>query len=565
MKFKDLKYERIDLAKTCEQLENLAKRLQEAQDATTFKAIFQEICQLQMHIDTMGNLVSVRHSINTADEFYNEENDWWDMQRPVLQKYFTDIANIAISKPYREELLDEIYEPYFKIAECKARSFNEAIIPLLQQENKLISEYGKLKASAKIEFDGKECNLAQIAAYCSSQDRDIRKKAFDAKMRFYQDNEAKFDEIYDQLVHVRHQIALKLGYDNFIQVGYDRMLRLDYDAKMVSKYRDMIAKHVVPLAQEIVDAQANRINVDKVRYYDYDYEFLSGNPKPVESYDEKIAAAKWMYHQMSKETAEFIDVMIDNELWDLESKPNKELGGYCTEFPEYKLPFIFSNFNGTRGDVEVLTHEAGHALNSYLAAKDINVPECVFPTLESCEIHSMSMEFFTYPYMHKFFGDDTQKYYYAHFSNVFKFLPYGVLVDHFQHEIYANPDMTPAQRKETWRKLERRYTPFKDYEGNEMLEKGCWWYQQGHIFASPFYYIDYTLAQVCALQFWDRMYNQDDKAWHDYIKLCRLGGTKTFLQLVEEANLRSPFDDECLLATIEDAKAYLKTFDLAKF
>ena len=560
MKFKDLRYEPIALEETCNELKRLSQSLADANDAKTFKKVFKEICQIQIHIDTMSNLASVRHTINTADPFYNQENDWWDMNSPLLQKYFSDIANIAVNKPYRDELLDEIYEPYFKIAECKARSFNEKIIPLLQQENRLVSAYDKLKASAQIEFDGKICNLAQIAAYSSNADREIRKKAYDAKIKFYQDNEDKFDELFDKLVHVRHQIALALGQKNFIAVGYDRMQRLDYDDKMVARYREMIATHVTPLAQKIVEDQAKRINVEKVRYYDYDYEFSSGNPMPLASYDEKINAAKQMYHAMSKETAEFIDLMVDNELWDLESKPNKELGGYCTEFAEYKVPFIFSNFNGTSQDIEVLTHEAGHALNSYLS-RDISIPDCVFPTLESCEIHSMSMEFFTYPYMDKFFGKDAEKYHYAHFSNVFKFLPYGVLVDHFQHEIYANPEMTPQERKETWRRLEHKYTPYKDYEGNEMLEKGCWWYQQGHIFSSPFYYIDYTLAQVCALQFWDRMYNQDPQAWQDYIKLCKLGGTKTFLKLVEAVNLRSPFDDDCLLKTLNDARSYLDTFD----
>lgn len=560
MKFKDLRYEPIELEKTCDELKKLSTALADAADAQTFKNVFKKICALQIHIDTMANLASVRHTIDTADHYYNQENDWWDMNSPILQKYFSDIANIAISKPYRDELLDEIYEPYFKIAECKARSFDEKIIPLLQQENRLVSAYDKLKASAQIEFDGKICNLAQIAAYSSNANRQIRKKAYDAKIKFYQDNEDKFDDLFDQLVHVRHQIALALGHDNFIKVGYDRMQRLNYDAEMVARYREMIAKHVTPLAQKIVEDQAKRINVEKVRYYDYDYEFNSGNPLPVASYEEKINAARQMYHAMSKETAAFIDLMIENELWDLESKPNKELGGYCTEFAEYKVPFIFSNFNGTSQDVDVLTHEAGHALNAYLS-KDIAIPDCVFPTLESCEIHSMSMEFFTYPYMDKFFGKDAEKYHYAHFSNVFKFLPYGVLVDHFQHEIYANPDMTPQQRKATWRSLEKKYTPYKDYEGNELLEKGCWWYQQGHIFSSPFYYIDYTLAQVCALQFWDRMYNQDPQAWDDYIKLCRLGGTKTFLKLVEAVNLRSPFDDNCLLSTLNDANAYLATFN----
>jgi len=287
---------------------------------------------------------------------------------------------------------------------------------------------------------------------------------------------------------------------------------------------------------------------------------VDGNATPIGDPDYIVAQGRQMYHELSPETGEFIDFLLDHELVDLVSKKGKEGGGYCTFIPDFQSPFIFSNFNGTSGDVDVLTHEAGHAFQSY-QSRWIDIPECAWPTLESCEIHSMSMEFLAWPWMEKFFGDAAMKYRYAHLGDAIKFIPYGVLVDHFQHEIYANPDFTPTERKQAWRKLEKMYVPHMDYEGNDFLENGSYWFQQGHIFGSPFYYIDYTLAQICALQFWKRANSQDPETWPDYLKLCKLGGTKSFVGLVKAANLLSPFEDGCVKSVITDIDEWLSNID----
>ncbi len=181
--------------------------------------------------------------------------------------------------------------------------------------------------------------------------------------------------------------------------------------------------------------------------------------------------------------------------------------------------------------------------------------------MESAEIHSMSMEFFTWPWMESFFKEQAQKYRYSHLAGALKFIPYGVLVDHFQHIVYNNPDKDAQFRKEQWRILEKQYLPHINYSDSSFLEKGTYWYQQGHIFQAPFYYIDYTLAQVIALQFFKRMQDQDPQAWKDYLHLCQLGGTKTFLQLVKEANLKSPFEDGVLKSVMKTVENWLDSID----
>ena len=556
MKFSEMKYERPDFKEISGQYEALLKDLQDAEEAESFAAVFSKINTLRSRISTMSNLCEIRHSIDTKDPFYDQENDYWDENRPLYEAYDNRLSRICVECPFQEELYSYIPKTFFQLAECALKSFSEEVIPLLQQENKLASEYGKLKASAQIEFDGETYNLSTISVKAEDPDSNVRKGAMDARLSFYEQNEAEFDRIYDELVKVRTEIARQLGYSSFTELAYQRMTRLDYDRDMVANYRRQILEDIVPEVTKLYARQAKRLGTPTVRYYDKTMDFPDGNPTPKGTYEELIAAAGTMYHEMSSETGEFIDIMIDNDLWDLKSKDGKEMGGYCTSIADYEVPFIFANFNGTSGDVNVLTHEAGHAFQYYMS-RSIPVLDVQWPTMESAEIASMSMEFNAWPWLHHFFKEDTGKYQFLHLSGALKFLPYGVLVDHFQHEIYDHPDWTPQERKQCWRKLEQMYEPYLDYEGAPILEKGCWWYQQGHIFEVPFYYIDYTLAQVCALQFWVRNHQKDPEAWKDYISLCRAGGTKPFTELVRNANLKVPFEDGCLKEVVKEIGTWL--------
>ncbi|MBR0462673.1 MAG: M3 family oligoendopeptidase [Erysipelotrichaceae bacterium] len=544
MKFSEFKYERIDFEDIRREYPALLRKLEECDDPVSFRKIFDDINKYRAHIYTMHTLASVRHTIDTSDKFYDEENEYWDDTSPLIQEYETQFFRICIDCPFRDRL--EIPETFFMLGENSLKAFSPKIIEDLQEENRLTTEYGKLKASAKIEFKGEIYNLASIGPLLNDSDRQTRKEAAQAVTKFYEDNEEKFDEIYDKLVKVRDRMAKKLGYRTFTELGYIRMNRFDYDEEMVANYRKQVREDIVPIVSKIHKAQARRIGLDKLEYYDMGYEFRSGNPKPIGEEKVLVDAALKMYTEMSPETGEYFKMMAENELFDLTTKPNKEMGGYCTEILDYKVPFIFSNFNGDEGDVNVLTHEAGHGLQCYLSLKEISIPDIAFPTLETCEIHSMSMEFFAFPWLDLFFGKDTAKYKLLQLSGTLKFLPYGCLVDHFQHEVYNHPEMTPEERKQCWRALEKQYNPDTDYRDFPLLERGGFFYRQGHIFQSPFYYIDYTLAQVCALQFYKRMLDEDPKAFEDYLKICRIGGQYSFLKVVEMAGLTSPFRDGCL-------------------
>ena len=558
--FKDYEYVRPNIDEMKEQAKVLIEQFTQAETVEEQSAIIEKINEAGNNFSTMSNLVYIRASIDTNDEFYQAERDYLDEVSPIAEEITFDFYKVLTTSKFRLQLEEKWGSQLFALAENQIKGFSPEVIELLQQENKLVSEYNKLVASAQIEFDGKTLTLAQLGPYGESIDRDVRKAARNASANFFAENGEKFDELYDKLVKLRHEIATKLGYKNYVELGYINMNRIDYNAEMVAKFREQVREFIVPVTTKLFERQAKRIGVEDLKFYDEGLNFLTGNATPQGDPDWIVANAKKMYEELSPETGEFFNFMIDRELMDLVAKKGKESGGYCTFIDNFDSPFIFSNFNGTSGDIDVLTHEAGHAFQVY-SSRNIGIPEYLWPTYESAEIHSMSMEFFTWPWMELFFKEQTDKYKFAHLSSSLIFIPYGVAVDEFQHVVYENPEMTPAERKAAWKEIEQKYLPHRDYDGNEYLEAGGFWQRQAHIYSSPFYYIDYTLAQICAFQFWKRSREDFENAWKDYVHLCGLGGSQSFTNLVREAGLISPFEQGCVESVIGTIENYLNSVD----
>ena len=560
MKFNEYKYEHLDLEKIKKEFSELIESFEKAENVEGQITAFDKIIKLRNHIETMQTLVSVRHSIDTNDEFYDKENEYMDEISPILFGFTNDFYKALVNSKFKDELIQKYGKFLFDLAENTLKTFSPEIIPDAQEENRLSSKYSKLIASAKIDFDGKELNLSQMVPYTQSKDRNVRIEAAKKVAQFFAENQDEFDNIYDSLVKVRTRMAQKMGYKNFVEFGYKQLSRLEYDAKMVEGYRKQVLENIVPLHTELRERQGKRLGVDKLKFYDEAIKFNSGNADPHGSPEWILNNGKTMYKELSKETDEFFTFMTENNLLDLLSKKGKMSGGYCTYIPEHKAPFIFANFNGTSHDIDVLTHEAGHAFQVYQSRR-FEVPEYLWPSYEACEIHSMSMEFLTWPWMNLFFENDTDKYKFIHLSEALLFIPYGVTVDEFQHWVYENPEATPKERREKWIEIEKKYLPTRDYGEVEELKNGIFWFRQGHIFSSPFYYIDYTLAQVCAFQFWIKSRENREKAWQDYLNLCKLGGSKPFFELMKSANLKNPFEEGTLAIVIPKIKEYLDNVD----
>lgn len=561
--FQDYKYARPDLTDAKEQFTQLYTDFDQAQSVEEQIQVIDKINALRNKIDSMFNLAYVRASINTKDAFYEKERDFFDDNNGEIV-YFESLYYNALNRSQFKDELKAVYgEQLFDLAELYVKQFDESIKDLLNKENKISSEYSKLVASAEIEYKGETYTFAQMGKFLESSDREERKSATLAVQNYRAGLMDQYDDIYDRLVKVRHEIAVNLGFDNFIELGYVRMRRVDYTPDMVQNYREQIKTHVVPLAQKLYQAQAERIGVDRLKVYDEPILFTDGNESPKDDAQTILENGRKMYRELSSETDEFYQFMMERELFDVEAKKGKQAGGYCTFIDDYKSPFIFSNFNGTDHDITVLTHEAGHAFQVY-RSRELSVPDYLWPTHESCEIHSMSMEFFTYKWMDLFFNN-ADKFKYKHIGDAIQFLPYGVAVDEFQHIVYGNPEMTPKERREAWQSLEAKYLPHKDYDGIAPLIDGALWHRQGHIFESPFYYIDYTLAQVCAFQFFKRSSEDFEGAWKDYLHICDIGGSLPFNKIVEAAHLKSPFKDGTLKDVMTFLEDYLEQIDTSKF
>ena len=370
------------------------------------------------------------------------------------------------------------------------------------------------------------------------------------------EHEERFNEIFDELVKLRHAMAQKLGYSNFVELGYINMLRNSYDASVVKRFRDQVKKVLVPFLEELHEQRRKDLEVDSLKFYDEDVFYADGNPTPKGTPEEMFEAGKKMYDELSPETREFFAHMLENELFDVLAREGKSGGGYCHTLPDYGSPFIFANFNGTSEDVDVLTHECGHALCAFLA-RDIEIVEYQDYTYDVAEIHSMAMEFFTADWMRLFFKSDTEKYLRMHLAAALAFIPYGCMVDEFQHIIYEDPDMSPDERKTVWQKLEKEYKPHLDYDGDPFFGKGGHWQRQAHIYESPFYYIDYCLAQTCALQYRLWMETNKKAAWNSYIDLLNKAGTRKLTDIVAEAGLKSPFDGDCIETLVSGVEKLL--------
>lgn len=556
--FSALTYSQIEVITVKSEFEKYLQEIKSSTNIDDLMNALNKLNDLRNEIASSASLASIRHSQNTKDSFYEKEQNFWDENSPIFSDLENKLQKILLNHSLKNEISEKVGEHLLNIAAVNEKIFIPEIADLLIEENKKCTEYSKILAEAKLIFEGKEYTLSGIAPFLQDTLQERRKNAAKARAIWFSSQEQKLDDIFSTLITIRTQIAKKLGFKSFVELAYARLNRTDYDANDVAVFRAQVQAYLVPLASSIREKQRQRLQLETLYSYDENIFYKNGNPKPIGTPKDLIEKALTMYRLMNVEFGDFFSFMVDHELLDVESRENKMVGGYCTYIPTKKMPFIFSNFNGTTADIDVLTHEAGHAFQVY-CSQHFSFPEYHWPTMEACEIHSMSMEYFAYPYMTDFVGkDDAQKYCFEHMSSSILFIPYGVAVDEFQHLIYTNPQWTALERKQCWQSLEQKYLPSKNYDDLEYYNNGNLWQGQSHIFVNPFYYIDYTLASICAFQFWKKFNDEKNTAIKNYIHLCKLGGSLPFSKLVNEAQLISPFDKNCIISLLKDVSDYLE-------
>jgi len=556
--FVEMEYQRVPLEELKSQYDDLQRRLPSA-DARGLIDIVREWTHLRSRYQTMSQLNQVRYTIDTRDAATKQERKFLDDQEPTVEDWNTTMRRALLAHPHRNALEKEFGRQFMTSMETAVQTFDPKITEHLKKQADLSMQYTDLLASAKIEFRGKTYNLSGLDQFLNDENREVRHEALQKRWEFFSQNARELDRIYDELVQIRHDMARQLGYPNYIPLGYKLLFRTDYGANDVAVLREEVRQHVVPLVASWRERQRKRLGVDVLRAWDM--RLLDGKPapKPVGDADTIIQNTARMYNELSPQTGEFFSMMRDRGLFDLVTKEGKAGGGYCTSFPDFGVPFVFSNFNGTKGDVEVMTHECGHAFQCW-SSRNQPLLEYHWPTYEACEIHSMGMEFLTYPWMELYFGDEAERFRRVHMIESVMFLPYGCAVDEFQHFVYANPHCGPEARKAEWKNLEKKYLPWTNYGDLPFPTEGGMWQGQLHIYTAPFYYIDYVLAQTCALQIWKKSREDRDRALREYMAICPPGGSQSFLQLVQTGGLRNPFEPGVLRGIVAEAERYIGDF-----
>ena len=553
VRFSEIKYERPDIEALKALVTEATRKVREAKNAAEIRDVYFEVQEAENVTDSMYTVAHIRNTINTADPFYDGEMKWLREELAKTIPQYNAWQKALAESPFRKELEKEFGAQFFRLIDAELMTSDERIVEETIREGELRQAYQKTTAGATTQFRGEQCNFYGLLKHMQSTDRAERREAFEAWAKLYEEISGELEAQFADAVKVRDTKAKKMGFASYTDMAYIARDRFDYTKEDAARFREQVRTTITPAVAEIHEAQRKRLGVDKLRYYDEGLKFPDGNALPIGTAAELVEKARQMYRAMSPETGEFFDFMKEYELYDLETKPGKHMGGYMTRMPLYKAPFIFSNFNGTEADVDVLTHEAGHAFQGYLAMRSIPISALSGSTSEINEVHSMSMEHFAYPWMESFFGENSEKYITAHLFGALCTIPYLVSVDEFQHEVYAKPDMTPMEWRKAWKAIEKKYMPWRDYDGNAFLESGGFWMQKLHIFLYPFYYIEYALAQICAFQYYGRMKTDRKAAWEDYLRLCRAGGTKGYLELLKTGNLLSPFAD----GTVEKSTSHV--------
>lgn len=556
-KFCNMQYVRPDGEALIRDIREATNGLKDSKVYETARNIFWKIQEEATHFETMSSLASVRNTIDTTDEFYEKEMEYLFGMQPKIDVEMKAFQEALLASDFLEEFEKELGELYMQQLKANIRLTDACNVELQVKESMLKQEYSKIAAAPTTEFHGEELNFYGLLKKMQSDDRLIRKEALEAWSALYESISGKLDEIYTELMKLRLQMAENLGFESYEDMVFLKMGRFTYTPEDLAVFRQQVCEHVVPICEKLFENQRQRLGLDALHYYDESMVFPDGNAMPMGTTQELLDKAGKMYREISKETGEFFDFMLEYDLFDLETRNGKQQGGYCTTFPDFKAPFIFSNFNGTDADIDVLTHEAGHSFEAYEAMRRIPLTEQTFSTSEVAEIHSMSMEFFTYPWMELFFGEQAEKYRKSHLWDALECVPYMACVDEFQHRVYDEKLFDAMERRKVWSELEKKYMPWRDYDGNTFLENGGFWMQKQHIFMYPFYYIDYALARFGSLEYYGHMMQDYQSAWKDYYHLCCAGGSKSYPELLKIGNLSSPFEEGTVKKILDLIEEYI--------
>ncbi len=551
--FNEYPYKRIDF-------DDLSKRFiyhtNKLAKAGSFSSAYYELVEtdyLQKVFITYAGISEVGYTNNSYDELYAEEEKFFNKIKPRFDLLVQKRDDVLLGSPFKEEFKKLIGEEFFASASLKKRTVSESVLELMEADNKLSQEYSDIRSRLSIKDDGQVLTMPEINKKTQSEDRNVRKKYDTLLQKMMMKASKDYDRIYHEMVKIRTKIAEKTGFESYTDYCFHKHGRTSYGRKELEIFADNVEKYIVPVALRMFEEQEKRLG-HEIKNYDESTLFTDRKVRikkdPLESFTK-------IFSKLSPETKVFFDELMEKEFFNIELRKGKTNGAYSLYIPLCNMPYIFQTYNETEGAVQTFAHECGHGLHAYMHRGDV-IHGVSIETADISETHSMSMEYFVWQDIEEIITENVEVYKYRQLRDSLAFIPYGTAVDMFQTRVYDNPDMTPDERRKLWQELEKRFLPWKNYEKDLFYWQGRRWQNQMHVMKWPFYYIDYVLAQVCALQYF--LLNEEDheKAWNSYIKFIKDSGKYSFVDSIKKAGLSSPFDDNLLEEISEKIDAYIK-------
>ena len=559
-KLSELKFPKPNLRVYEDIFNDAIQRVQEAKDGDEVLQVIFEVDELTRRADDLVRLTFIHTTMDSTDPFYREQERWLAENMIYYDQAVLNFGEEVYNSPFRPFIEEKLGSAYFIGGDIQRKTLSDDCVEPYQRDSELSNEYYELMGSANAQVLGESKNISDLKVMFGHNDRKARKEAFKCLSQLLKERDSRLREIWDELIKLRTEIAHNLGYENFIPVGYLLNQHIHYTPEDVEIFRNQVVEEVVPLCQKLYDAQQARLGLDDLNVYDEKAVFPGGNAHRIGTDEDLIEKARHMYHHMSQETGEFIDYMLDHELFEYKDRPGKVPGGYNMILLEKKAPFVFTHFDGTINDIQVITGDLGEAFARYVAARTQPVKEYYSASAEIMEIYALSMSQFAYGYAEDFFGDEADKYRYSNMQEILTMIPAACAIDEFQHICYANPSLTPEERNQEWRRLEKKYLPWRKYDGDEFMESGTYWYSISNIFVYPFYFIDYALARVHALEMKKKYDANPQVTWQEFMGLMAQGGRLGYKEFVEKANLTPLFQEGAVAKAISYAKEIMESY-----
>jgi oligoendopeptidase F len=463
-----------------------------------------------------------------------------------------------INNPHRLALPRERYALMDRTIEAHLKLFREENIPLETQDQLLGAEYQKIVGAMTVEMEGKEITLPQAGRYMEGVNRAQRQEAWEKMAARYQQDREPLETLYDKMVPLRHEIASNAGFTNYRDYTFEAKQRFDYAPEQCFEFHAGVERAIIPLVKRIQEKRRAEMKLEALRPWDTRVDPQGRPPlRPFQDAAQLISGVREIFTRVDPELSAQFQFMAQEKLLDLESRKGKAPGGYQSTLTERRVPFIFMNAAGVDGDVRTLLHEGGHAFHA-IAARDLPILHYRHAPMEFCEVASMSMELLGLPHLDVFYrdADELQRARLSRLEETVALLPWIAIVDAFQHWVYLHPKHTRDERRAAWNEVSDRFSTLIDWSGLEE-QRSYSWHRQLHIFEAPFYYIEYGIAQLGALQVWQRSRKDYADAVRRYREALALGGSQPLPELFEAAGIHFRFDYDTLAPLSEAVAAEL--------